>query len=382
MRAEVIAVGTELLMGYVVNTNSGDISKELLVLGIGTYYQQTVGDNPVRMKEAFELAASRSDLVVITGGLGPTHDDITKQVLAEVVGTNLVEDEAQLAKLETFFQNEQRALTEVDKRQVLTLAGGTTLFNHYGLACGSLYQTDRTTYIVLPGPPFEMKQMLKQEVLPRLLPYVSEQAVMVSRYLNLYGVGEAQVAILLADLLANQTNPTIGIYAKPRHVVLRLTANAADEATAQKLLERLSAQLLALVGKWYIGEGEFFDYYRYVQALLAAKGWGLATVETVTSGKLAARLKDQGDELAVFQRGWVVPVCDTTDLERQMRAIASKQQVVVGTFAQDTTQAKVACLLPNGQLYWRQIALSPRPLAVQQEIIAYESMNLVRELLR
>ena len=381
MRAEVIAVGTELLMGYVVNTNSGDISKELLALGIGTYYQQTIGDNPVRMKEAFELAASRSDLVVITGGLGPTHDDVTKQVLAEVVGTTLVEDKAQLSKLETFFQNENRALTEVDKRQVLTLAGGTTLFNHYGLACGSLYQTEKTLYIVLPGPPFEMKQMLKQEVLPRLLPYVNAEAVMASRYLNLYGVGEAQVAILLAELLDNQTNPTIGIYAKPRHVVLRLTANAADEATAQQLLDQLSERLLALVGKWYIGEGEFFDYYSYVLEQVACKEWTLATVETITSGKLAARLKDQAAGVTVFNQGLVLQTTDKLELEAQMRLLAHDKRVVVATFANNTTQAKVACLLPNGQFYWRNIALSQRPLTVQQDIILYEAMNLVRELL-
>ena len=162
MKAELISVGTELLMGYVVNSNASDIAKQLLAIGIGTYYQQTVGDNWERMTQALALAHSRSDLVILTGGLGPTHDDITKQVVAAFVGTTLEEDPRQLAKLNQHLAHERRECAPIDLLQVLTLKGGKALWNAYGLACGSVYQYEGVTYILLPGPPYEMNQMLKQ----------------------------------------------------------------------------------------------------------------------------------------------------------------------------------------------------------------------------
>jgi len=186
MKAELISVGTELLMGYVVNSNASDIAKQLLAIGIGTYYQQTVGDNWERLTQALALAHSRSDLVILTGGLGPTHDDITKQVVAAFVGTTLEEDPRQLAKLEQHLAHEGRECASIDLMQVLTLKGGKALWNAYGLACGSVYQHEGVTYILLPGPPYEMNQMLKQEVLPDLAKQLGKQEAMESLYLNFF----------------------------------------------------------------------------------------------------------------------------------------------------------------------------------------------------
>lgn len=256
MKAEVIAIGTELLMGYIVNTNARDISKSLLEIGVGTYYHQTVGDNEQRIAEVFHQACLRSDVVIITGGIGPTHDDVTKQVIAEVTGTRLVEDERQLVKLQEHFQTLDRDMTAIDRRQVLTLEDGESLWNEVGYACGSYMHYKGTDVYLLPGPPNEMNDMLKKEVLPRVMSKRATTEYLVSQYLHYEGIREAHVAVLLADLIAKQTNPTIAIYATPKRITLRLTANVADEAEGERMNSELAQRIHQLIGDYYVGSGE------------------------------------------------------------------------------------------------------------------------------
>lgn len=256
MKAEIIAVGTELLMGYIVNTNARDISKALLENGIGTYYQQIVGDNAQRIAEVFRQACRRSDLVIVTGGIGPTHDDMTKQVIAEVIGTTLIEDERQLAKLERHFQTLDREMTKIDRRQVLTLKGGESLWNEVGYACGSYIHYQGTDVYLLPGPPTEMNAMLVAELLPHIANRRQTTEYLISHYLHYSGIREAHVAVLLADLIANQTNPTIAIYATPQRITLRLTANVLVEEEGKMLIDELAERINQIIGDYYIGSGE------------------------------------------------------------------------------------------------------------------------------
>ena len=225
MKAEIITVGTELLMGQVINTNSATIARELAKLSIPTYYQQTVGDNPERMFESIQLASSRSDLIILSGGLGPTTDDITKQVLAKFVQRELVEDEEAMDKIIRFHKQSHRPMSPNNRLQALAFEGETVFKNHNGLAIGGAVETDSTIFIVLPGPPSELKMMLEKEAIPYLKEKVSNEGTFVSRYLRFFGIGESRLVTDLEQLIEEQTNPTIAPYAGMYEVVLRLTAN-------------------------------------------------------------------------------------------------------------------------------------------------------------
>lgn len=381
MKAELISVGTELLMGYVVNSNASDIAKQLLAIGIGTYYQQTVGDNWERLTQALALAHSRSDLVILTGGLGPTHDDITKQVVAAFVGTTLEEDPRQLAKLEQHLAHEGRECASIDLMQVLTLKGGKALWNAYGLACGSVYQHEGVTYILLPGPPYEMNQMLKQEVLPDLAKQLGKQEAMESLYLNFFGIGESKLAQILAQPIAEQSNPTLGLYAKPRHIAVRLTANAATSQEAHALNQALAQELIALAGDYYMGQGEDFDFAGYVLGKMAEGGQRLVSLEGFTYGQLASRLRQQDPESAVYQRGYIQEVT-AANLETSLASLS--QDLEQGTFylanyQLDQDQAMLILVTPSGKRIERPVYLGQRPYEVQASIVVYEALSLLHK---
>ncbi|WP_277631291.1 CinA family nicotinamide mononucleotide deamidase-related protein [Atopococcus tabaci] len=308
MKAEIISVGTELLMGYVVDTNATTIAQELLDIGIGTYYRQIIGDNPERMREAVEIAAERSDLVVLTGGLGPTKDDITKHVVAEIVGDELVEDPEQLKKIVDYFKNRGDDLPDNIYRQALTFKNGLTFLNEVGLACGSAYEVERPGdvpqhFVLLPGPPFEMTHMLKNYVKPYIQSKVQTDGVIESLYMNLYGIGESKVADQLDELIENQTNPTIAVYAKPRQVTIRLTANAADTESARKLNLELAETILEDFSPYFIGYGEEQTIEHFVVERLKKEEATLSVVEGFTSGKVMESLAAVSGVSSVFAGG-------------------------------------------------------------------------------
>ncbi|WP_124057457.1 competence/damage-inducible protein A [Vaginisenegalia massiliensis] len=306
LKAEIIAVGTELLMGYTLNTNSHDLARQLLTWGIGTYYQQVVGDNPLRLKEALKLASQRSDLIILTGGIGPTRDDLTKEVLADFLGIELVHDQTQLAKIEAYLNSVNRSLTEYDRKQALFLMGGQALYNEVGLACGTLYSTVQgQTFISLPGPPFEMKAMMSGPLKDYILDHYFNNQVIQSRYLNFYGLAEAQVAAQLDDLIQNQMNPSIAIYAQPKLVTIRLTANASSEQEAQSILELASQPILQRLGTAYIGPGEHYGLAESLLDALVLKGQTLAVVESLTGGLVLSPLIEIPGASKVIKGGLV-----------------------------------------------------------------------------
>ena len=212
MIAEILAVGTELLMGQIANTNAQYISGRLPDVGIGVYYHSVVGDNPARLKEVLTLALSRSDIVIMTGGLGPTQDDLTKETVAGVFGRKLILHEESLKKIEDFFSKLNRPMAGNNIKQAYLPEGSLLIKNKNGTAPGCIIEADQKIVILLPGPPSEMKPMFEETLIPyfeKMLPYK-----LVSKYIRIFGIGESSMEEMIIDLVENQTNPTIAPYAK------------------------------------------------------------------------------------------------------------------------------------------------------------------------
>ena len=319
MKTEIIAVGTELLMGYIVDTNTSTIAQELLDIGIGTYHLQTVGDNPERIKDALTLASSRSDIIILTGGLGPTQDDITKQVVAKFVGDELVRDEKQMDHIYKVFEQRGDTPSENVYREALTLKNGRTILNEVGLACGTSFELEREGsspqhFILLPGVPYEMTYMLKNEVKPYLLEKVPTEGVIESLYLNFNGIGEARLATELDERILNQTNPTIAMYAKPKHVTIRLTANAENAEAAKELNRQVADAIIKQLPSYFIGYGEEQTVETFVVDLLKKHQLTLSVIEGFTGGALMEALTGVAGVSSVFEGGLVTANHATTEM--------------------------------------------------------------------
>lgn len=316
MKTEIIAVGTEILMGYVINTNVRDISQELLDIGLGTFYQSVVGDNSERIKEALDIASSRSDIIFLTGGLGPTSDDITKFVLADYLEEEIIHHPPQVDRIEAYFAKTQRQVTENNYQQALTLTNAITLSNDVGLAAGLIYEKERIgkgpqIYIVLPGPPFEMNHMLTTYVKPYLVEKISDRGVIESKYINLFGIGESQVANDLDDLISQQQNPTIAVYAQPMRVTVRLTANASTTAEAQRLNDKAALEIVKRLEDYFIGYGINHSLEKFVLDLLSKRHLTLSLAESLTGGLVLESLTAIPHASDVVKGGFVTYQTET-----------------------------------------------------------------------
>ena len=302
MNAEIIAVGTELLLGDIVNSNAQYLSRELAGLGIGVYYQTCVGDNADRLLSAYEIAFDRADIVITTGGLGPTEDDLTKEIAARYFGKNLVMHEETLDKIMNMFSSQGQMMVESNKKQALIIEGSQVLTNNNGTAPGILVENNGKIMIMLPGPPNELIPMFENEVAPELAKRSGQ--TFVSTVLRLCGIGESAAEARIKDLINAQTNPTIAPYAKTFEVHFRLTAAGATRAEALALIEPLKAELYNRFGQDIYAEGsQTLD--ATVCKLLADKGLTLATAESCTGGLLASRIVDNSGSSAVFMDGTI-----------------------------------------------------------------------------
>ncbi|MGM0199780.1 competence/damage-inducible protein A [Enterococcus sp. AZ149] len=336
MKAEIIAVGTELLLGQVVNTNATFLSEELASLGIDVFYHSVVGDNPNRLEELLTIADKRSDLIVLCGGLGPTDDDLTKQVTARHVGQELVRDEPGYHQLKAFFENSQRRMTENNLRQTLVFKDGESLPNPNGLAIGIFYQTAATSYLLLPGPPSELQAMFLTHAKPLLLEQFPQEEVLLSRVLRYYGIGESALVTELADLIENQVNPTIAPYAKPNEVTLRLTVKTADEAQGIKQLDALEETVQARVGAYFYGYGEQNSLAETVVDLLIEKKKTVTAAESLTAGLFQATLGGIPGVSEVFSGGFVTYSAGT---KSKLLGIDSALLESYGTVSQECAEA-------------------------------------------
>ncbi|MDR1568381.1 MAG: competence/damage-inducible protein A [Streptococcaceae bacterium] len=303
MNAEIIAVGTELLTGQVVNSNATYISEKLAALGIDVYFHTSVGDNATRLTQAIKNAEARSDLLILTGGLGPTDDDMTKQVLAKHLGKSLVVDEAAMQKLNHFFENSTYNRTANNDLQALILEGATALSNKTGLAVGSFIAINDKQYAILPGPPSEMKPMMSEQ----LLPLLSGKTRLYSRVLRFFGIGESQLVTLLDDFIKNQTDPTIAPYAKTGEVTLRLSTKAENHEIAMQKLNQLEQKILN-VGRlkdFMYGYGEENSIAAVALQLLKKNQYTITAAESLTAGLFQATLASMAGASSIFPGGFV-----------------------------------------------------------------------------
>ena len=302
--AELIAVGTELLLGNIANTDAQMLSKGLSALGINVYYHTVVGDNPQRLKAAVEVAKGRADIIITTGGLGPTCDDLTKNVLAECFGRKLVYDEASAQRIRDYFQrlHPGRPMTENNLQQAYLPEGCTIFSNDWGTAPGCAFEADGVRVIMLPGPPNECTPMFEH----RAVPYLRALAdgVIASRTLKIFGMGESAVEAKLRDRMNALTNPTLAPYAKTGEVELRITAKAATVEEARALIAPVEEEVRDMFGPLVYG-ADVASMEAVVLGLLKEKGLTLGTAESCTGGLVAKRMTDLPGSSAVFKGGVV-----------------------------------------------------------------------------
>ncbi|MGM9904141.1 competence/damage-inducible protein CinA [Enterococcus sp. 10A9_DIV0425] len=311
MKAEIIAVGTELLLGQVVNTNATFLSEQLASLGIEVYYQTVVGDNPKRLEGLLKLAETRSDLIILCGGLGPTEDDLTKEVVAQHLGESLIQNTEGYKKLLAFFETTQRKMTENNLQQSQIIEGGIPLPNRTGLALGTYYQTEQHAYLLLPGPPSELKPMFVEQARPLLEEKFPSKEKLISKVLRFYGIGESRLVTELKDLIATQINPTIAPYAKPNEVTLRLTVKTKDVHAGNQALQALEEKIQARVGEYFYGYGDNYSLAQAVVDLLKEKGKTVTVAESLTAGAFQSALGDIPGVSTVFSGGFVTYSAET-----------------------------------------------------------------------
>ena len=290
MKAELIAVGTEILTGQIVNTNAQFLSEKCAELGIDVYFHTAVGDNEQRLLSVLEIASKRSDLVILCGGLGPTEDDLTKHTLATFLQKELVADELAMAKLDRFFAcRPGRVRTPNNERQAQIVEGSQALQNPAGLAVGGMIEQDGVTYIVLPGPPSELKAMFSESLLPFL---TQSQQQLYSRVLRFFGIGESQLVTVLADLIDKQTDPTLAPYAKVGEVTLRLSTKADSQEEANVRLNQLEEEILQRdhLRVFFYAYGDDNSLVKTVATLLEEEKQSLGILENGTGGLLQAEL--------------------------------------------------------------------------------------------
>ena len=300
--AELIAIGTELLLGNIANTDAQMISQGLSELGINVYYHTVVGDNPDRVRQAVEIARRRADIIITTGGLGPTCDDLTTVALAEAFGKPLVYHEPSAQRIRDRFAAMERPVTENNFQQAMVPEGCTVLDNDWGTAPGVAFEADGTHVILLPGPPRECEMMFRHRAVPYLK--TLSDGVIASRTVKTFGIGESAAEALLRDLMNALHNPTLAPYAKPTGTELRITAHAATEEEAYALIAPVEEQVKEILGEHVIGVN-VNSIQEVCLNLLKEKALTLGTAESCTGGLIAKLITDLPGASAVLKGGIV-----------------------------------------------------------------------------
>lgn len=300
VKAEILAVGTELLMGQIANTNAQYISARLPDVGIGVYYHSVVGDNHERLRDALSLALSRSDLLITTGGLGPTKDDLTKETIAGLLNRRLITHQESLDRLKAFFEGLKRPMTENNLKQANMPEGAIVLRNNNGTAPGCIMEDGKKIVIMLPGPPSEMKIMFEEGVIPFLSKRSDSRIV--SRFLRIFGIGESAMEDAIKDLIENQSNPTIAPYAKEGELALRITARYPKDGTSGDIIAPIEEEIRKRLGvKVYSSDNKGLD--EVVSEMLLETDTSIAIAESCTGGLISARLTETPGISRVFNRG-------------------------------------------------------------------------------
>lgn len=289
MNAEIIAVGSELLLGQIVNTNARFLSSHLADMGINMYFHTVVGDNAARLTSAVKIAESRSNLIIFTGGLGPTKDDLTKETIAQHVGKKLVLDQDAIHYIEDYFNRIGRTAAENNRKQALVIEGSAVLKNDHGMAPGMIFTAGERTYMLLPGPPKEMESMFITYAKPLLMEKLQLQDRIISKVLRFFGIGESQLETEIDDLIDAQENPTIAPLASEGEVTLRITAKHQSAETAMKMIEETEKKILARAGEYLYGYDDT-SLMEELSKLLKEKQLTIAAAESLTGGMFQKEL--------------------------------------------------------------------------------------------
>ena len=338
MRAEIITVGTEILLGNIINTNAAYLAQQCAGIGLSCYYQETVGDNEERLSEVLQAALQRAEIVILCGGLGPTEDDLTKETAAGVMGRSMHMDEAWMEKIRCYFKKRGLELTENNAKQALIPEGSLILDNPNGTAPGIIIEGEgQTRVVLLPGPPGELRPMFENLVRPYLEQMSSEKIY--SRTVKECGIGESIAETMLKDMIDAQTNPTIATYAKTGEVHIRITAKAASEKEAEQILAPVEKEVLQRFGKHVYTDREEVTLEASIVELLKEKGMTLSLAESCTGGMLSQRITNVPGVSAVYAGGFVTYTCEE---KHRMLGVSKKLLKEKGAVSKKTAKAMAA----------------------------------------
>ena len=338
--AEILCIGTEILMGDIVNTNAAYLAKELAGLGINVYHQSVVGDNPQRLQESLRLAFSRADLVITTGGLGPTYDDLSKETIARYFGRELVMDPESLHAIECHFLRLNRVMTDNNKKQAMMPERCTIFANYNGTAPGCAIEGEGEqqgkTAIMLPGPPREMKPMFEEGVKPFLLK--DSDTRLVSHTMHFFGIGESMLENILRDLMETSLNPTVAPYAKTGEVQLRVTARVKNGEDPEQLLQPVMNQIQEKVGEFLYGI-DVGNLQTAVVRALKEKKLQVALAESCTGGYVAKRITDVSGASEVFECG----ICSYSNrIKQELLGVREETLRDFGAVSEETAREMAA----------------------------------------
>lgn len=302
MKAEIFSIGTEILLGEILDSNAKFIAKELAGIGIDVYYKTSVGDNEDRLLESIKLSYSRSDLVIASGGIGPTDDDITKEMFAKYFNRNLVENDIAHQNLLAYFNDPSKEMPKSNLKQIYLPEGCTVLYNDFGTASGFILEVDGKIAVIMPGPPRELVPMFKNKVIPYLEKFTDK--VLVSQSLNLAGIGESGASETIKELMLTSTNPTIAPYANDYEMRFRITASAKTREEATKLLQPTIEKLYSIFPQYIYGRDDDTLSGVILQKLIE-KNMTISTAESCTGGLLASSFIDNPSASKAFLNGVV-----------------------------------------------------------------------------
>jgi nicotinamide-nucleotide amidase len=310
MKAEIIPVGTEILLGNIIDTDSSFLANQLPLLGIDLYFISTVGDNQERLVNTLKQAWKRADLIITTGGLGPTQDDITREAIGELVNEELTVDELLWQELQDLFRRYLREIPQSNIKQATIIPSAQIIPNRMGTAPGWWVEKDDHIIIALPGPPDEMKLMWQESILPELKQRLTGEVIL-SRIIKTFRLAEAKVDELVAHV-SKMSNPTLATYIKPDGVYLRITAKAKGETEAQRLIAQSEEQIRNVLSSYIWGvDDDTLD--SVIGELLRAKNLSLATMESCTEGLLCSTIAS-GRESCTYFKGGLLACCDETKI--------------------------------------------------------------------
>ena len=335
MRTEIIAVGTELLLGEIVNTDAPMIAQGLAELGIGVYFQTVCGDNPDRLKSVLEVAKQRADLIITTGGLGPTADDLTKETIAAAFGKGLVRDEESMARLREHFKG--RTMTKNNEKQADVPEGCTVFQNDWGTAPACAFEGEGCLVIMLPGPPRECTPLFREKVMPFL--EKRRGGALCSRYVKVFGMGESEMASRLSRQMDTWENPTAAPYAKEGECLVRITAMGKNKEEAFSMTEPAVREVRQVLGDVVYGV-DVDSLEQVVVQEMTARGLTLATAESCTGGLMGKRITDVPGASACYLGG---VVSYQNEVKENLLGVRHETLMTKGAVSEDT-----ACQMAQG----------------------------------